>query len=414
MRISEPRLEKTESRIRAVARVEWEDCDRPSGDVVFETDAALAGEFTASPEAFAIVCALQARRDGERRLRIEAPLCPELREGLSRIFLTLNSWFPLRTPAPRVEASEGFRVLPPPPPRAAALVSAGIDSLRLILGNRKTFARDHPYSFVDGLFLYGTVNQRDVSSSAIENLVERQRRCVETACRLAGIRLLPVFIDLSVLGDEREFVLSQGHGARLAAAGHLFHSLSRVSIASSYFAGDLFPWGSHPLIDPLFGSSSLDIRHEGIHRRRQEAVRDLLDWPEILPFVMVCGEAPIDPRLVNCGRCEKCARTMLELDLAGGLEAAVSFPRRDFTAADLDALSPSYSVLTYWQDIAEALGARGRHGLAPAARRLADRAMRHRDWIEERGWKGRVRRFDRLSLGGRLARARNAFRRVQG
>jgi len=413
VRISEPRLEKAESRIRAVAHVEWEDSDRPSGDVVFETEATLAGEFSASPEAFAVVCALQARRDGERRLRIEAPLCPELREGLSRIFLTLDSWFPPRAPAPRVEASGGFRALRPPPPRAAALVSAGIDSLRLILGNRSAFPPGHPHSFLDGLFLYGAVNRRDVPLSAIENLVGRQRRCVDAACRLAGIRLLPVYLDLRVLGDDREFVLSQGHGARLAAAGHLFQSLSRVSIASSYFAGELFPWGSHPLIDPFFGSSSLDIRHEGLHRRRRESVRDLLEWPEILPFVMVCGEAPIDPRQINCGRCEKCARTMLEFDLAGGLEAAVSFPRRDLAAADLDALSPSYSVLAYWQDIAEALNARGRNGLAAAAQRLADRARRHRDWIEERGWKGKFRRFDRVSLGGRLAGARNAVHRIR-
>lgn len=414
MRISEPRLEKTASRIRAVARVEWEDCDRPSGDVAFETEAALAAEFTASPEAFAIVCALQARRDGERRLKIEGPLCPQLRESLSRVFLTLDCWSPLRARAPRIEASGGFRVLPPPPPRAAALVSAGVDSLRLVLGNRKTFPRDHPYSFLDGIFLYGTVNRQGVSPSAIENLVERQRRCVEAACRLAGIRLLPVFIDLNVLGDEREFVLSQGHGARLAAAGHLFHTLSRVSIASSYFAGDLFPWGSHPLIDPFFGSSSLDIRHEGIHRRRQETVRDLLDWPEILPLLMVCGEAPIDPRQINCGRCEKCARTLLELDLAGSLEEATSFPRRALTAEDLDALSPNYSVFTFWRDLTEALGASARNDLAAAAHRVADRAARHRDWLEERGWKGRVRRFDRVSLGGRLAGARNAFRRVRG
>ncbi len=412
MRISAPRLERTQSRVRAVARVEWEDCDRPPGDVVFETEAALAGEFTASPEAFAVVCALQARRDGERRLRIEAPLCPQLREGLSRIFQTLDSWSLRAALAPRVEASGGFRVRHPPPPRAAALVSAGVDSLRLIFGNRRAFPLDHPSSFLDGLYLYGAVNRPNVPASAVENLVGRQRRSVDAACRLAGIRLLPVFIDLNVLGDDREFVLSQGHGARLAAAAHLFHSLSRVSIASSYFAGDLFPWGSHPLIDPFFGSSSLDVRHDGLHRRRRETVRDLLGWPEILPFVMVCGEAPIDSRQPNCGRCEKCARTLLELDLAGGLEAAVSFPRRDFTAEDLDAISPGYWVLTYWRDIAEALAARGRKDLAAAARRVADRARRHRDWLEERGWKGQIRRFDRVSLGGHLAAARNALRRA--
>jgi hypothetical protein len=414
MRISAPRLETIGSRVRAIARVDWEDCDRPGGDVVFETEAAFAGEFTASPEAFAVICALQARRDGERRLRIDAPLCPQLRDGLAQALSILESWFPAVNRSPQIEAAGGFRVLCPPHPRAASLVSGGIDSIRLILGNRRLFPPDHPRFLHDGLYLYGTVHSQNVPRSALENLVERQRRCVEGICRLAGLRLLPVSVDLRVLADDRPFVLSQGHGARLAAVAHLFKSVSRVSIAASFFAGDLFPWGSHPLLDPCFGSSSLEVLHEGIHFRRLESVRALLDWPEVLPLLMVCGEAPIDSDFPNCGRCEKCVRTMLELDVAGGLEAATSFPQRRITVEDIEILSPQFWVPPYWKDLVEPLCASGRRDLVAAVGRLIDRAERHRDWLEEKGLKGRIRRLDRRHLSGRLAAALRALRRIRG
>ena len=394
-----------------MARVEWEDGPRPAGDVIFETASEFAEEFIASPEAFAVVCALQARRDRERRIRVEAPLCPRLREGLDQAFAVLNSWFPTGSPVPRVEAP-AFAVRYPPAARAAVLVSGGVDSARLILANRKALPRRHPRAFRDAIFLYGAVNRADVPPSALANLVERQRRCVEGLCRLTGLRLLPVFLDIEALGDERSFVLGQGHGARLASAGHLFRSLSSVSIASSYFAGELFPWGSHPLLDPCLASSSLEVRHEGIHLRRLEAVRALADRPEALRYLMVCGEAPVDA--VNCGRCEKCLRTLLEIDLAGVLAAATTFPSREIRPDDLDALFPQPSVIPYWRDLARALGEAGRRELSRAADRVAGRAERYRAWVEERGFRGRIRRFDRIHLAGRLTAARRALRRIAG
>lgn len=411
MRIGAPRLESDGSRVRAVARVEWEDCDRPAGNVVFETEAEAAEDFEASPEAFAVICALQARRDGERRLRVEAPLCPQLRDGLDGALSILEWWFPAVNRPTRIEAAGGFRVRRPPSPRAASLVSGGVDSIRLIQDNRRLFPPDHPRSLKDGLFLFGFSNRPDMPRSAQENFVERQRRSVEDVCRLARLRLLPVRVDLNVLGDDRLFVRTQSHGARLAAIGHLFRSLSTASIAASFFAADLFPWGSHPILDPLFGSSSLEVRHEGVWNRRIESVRAILDWPEILPFLMVCGEAPVDKSLLNCGRCEKCVRTLLEFEAVGSPEAAKAFAPREITAADVERLAAEFWVNSYWRDLVEPLRERGRPDLSVAAGRLADRSARHRDWIEERGWKGWLRGIDRRHFQGRLAAASRGFRR---
>src|SRR5258708_33843883 len=229
MRVSDLRRESIGNRVRASARVEWEDCDRPSGDVVFEKESDYAGECEPGAEALAVVPAVQAGRDGERRLRLEAPLCPQLRNGLAQAFSLLEWWFPAADRPPRIEAAGGFRIRPSPRPRAASLVSGGVDSIRLIQANRRLYPRDHPRSLKDGLFLFGLINHPDLPRLSQENLLARQRGCVEAACRIGGMRLLPVSIDINVLHDDRFYNRTQGHGAKLAAIAHVFGSLSTVS-----------------------------------------------------------------------------------------------------------------------------------------------------------------------------------------
>jgi hypothetical protein len=233
---------------------------------------------------------------------------------------------------------------------------------------------------------------------------------VEGASRLLGLRLVPVHVDFRVLGDERNFVLRQGHGARLGSIAHLFASISTVSLASSFFVADLFPWGSHPLLDPCYSSSSVEVRHEGVGFRRLESVRVLRERPDLLQFLIVCSEMPIDERQANCGRCEKCLRTMLELEIAGLRESAISFPPREIFLENLDALSPAFWNLPFWRELVEPLRERGRVDLASAVSRLIERGTRHREWVEETNLKGRVRRFDRRYLGGRLLEMRRRMR----
>jgi hypothetical protein len=125
---------------------------------------------------------------------------------------------------------------------------------------------------------------------------------------------------------------------------------------------------------------------------------------------MVCGEAPVDTGFPNCGRCEKCVRTLLELEISGGRATASAFPPGEITADDLDALAPEFWVHSYWRELIEPLRARGRQDLALAVCRVADRSLRFRDWLEERGWKGWIRGVDRRHLSGRLAGAIRSLR----
>jgi hypothetical protein len=113
-------------------------------------------------------------------------------------------------------------------------------------------------------------------------------------------------------------------GAGLASVGLLLSNvLSRCYIASSHDYKAQVPWGSHPLLDPLWSTEALEFLHDGCEAARARKVKTVAEasWP--LQYLRVCYE---DPSQLNCGRCEKCIRTMLELYVAGALDKSPTFP----------------------------------------------------------------------------------------
>jgi hypothetical protein len=62
--------------------------------------------------------------------------------------------------------------------------------------------------------------------------------------------------------------------------------------------------------------------HDGGRFSRLEKVRDLASWPTAIAALRVCPTRLEDG--ANCGRCEKCLRTRLEL-LAAGIDETSAF-----------------------------------------------------------------------------------------
>ena len=139
------------------------------------------------------------------------------------------------------------------------------------------------------------------------------------------------------------------HGAGLAAVAYALAPVHRkVIIASSYASADLHPWGSPPLLDPLWSTESLEIVHDG-GETRLEKLRGLAGHPEGLALLRVCWENADEN---NCGRCEKCLRTMLELR-ALGVEFTAAFPGR-LTPALVGAQQLNSSSAIYWRQLIDA------------------------------------------------------------
>ena len=76
------------------------------------------------------------------------------------------------------------------------------------------------------------------------------------------------------------------------------------------------PWGSHPLIDNKLSWANIQVFHHDQNLGRQDKIRDLLKnyikTHERYPALRVCYS---QFRELNCGKCEKCLRTITGLVL---------------------------------------------------------------------------------------------------
>jgi hypothetical protein len=345
--------------------------------------------------------ALAAFHHGERRVRVEGRLCPRLRDGLRTALRTLRTWYPHRFPdsEPEIEAGQGFAALRPPPPRAALFLSGGIDSLFALARNRESFPAEHPAAHRDAVFIVGFGTQGgNQATERHENVRARQRSAVEAVAKIARLDLLVVRSNVEVLGEDNEFFLTASHGAHLLAVAHLFpRRVSSVSVAASQDAFEPKPWGSHPMLDNQYATSAIDVIHEGFDLRREERIARIARWKEALPFLMVCTQGPLPDGKRNCGRCEKCLRTMVALLLLDALGPPAPFPH-DIDASWLASIRTRPTKRLFWRQFPEPLRARGREDLAAAVERLVSSLDRLEDWFQDRGWKGKLRRVRRLVL----------------
>lgn len=87
-------------------------------------------------------------------------------------------------------------------------------------------------------------------------------------------------------------------------------------VASSFpYQALSFPYGSNPVTDWMLSSRAFKIVHDGAAFPRLEKMREIAHWPEALQSLRVCWQGQHKDR--NCGRCEKCIRTILNFRIIG-------------------------------------------------------------------------------------------------
>jgi hypothetical protein len=191
-----------------------------------------------------------------------------------------------------------------------AFFSGGVDSFFTALKH------DHEIShlvFVRGYDIFDAQSKRGVSA------LESARR----AAGSLGKQLIEVETNLRVV-TEPFAPWSIAHGPALGAVALLLQSqLRRILIPSSYTYRNLFPWGSHPLLDPLWGTESLEVAHDGTEATRTEKALLVAASDAALQELRVCNK---QWATYNCGICEKCLRTMMNLRLVGALDRCPTLP----------------------------------------------------------------------------------------
>jgi hypothetical protein len=154
------------------------------------------------------------------------------------------------------------------------------------------------------------------------------------------------------------------------------------------------------------------FRHEGAERTRLEKAETLATRPDLLPNLHVCLKTPLESAGRNCGRCEKCLHTQIELLLAGAPAAAAAFPPGALGVEAVCAIPPDPHTIFFWRPLPPRLRQAGRNDLADAIERKLEEMERTRDWVRESGWRGKLRGASIGGFGSALVGMRRAMFRA--
>jgi hypothetical protein len=411
MRISDLRREKGAFGVRLAATCRWEDSDRHPVDLWWDVEGDLGESARPEPDAFLAAAFVPALRHGERRITVEGAVCPLLGTGLRVIGGLLRSWYPSPLPIPDVEPRDGWVApMPRPDGKTAGYLTGGVDSLHLLHSNREDFPADHPSRISHAFWVRGLDYPGEEESSAARSAYERLDGPISEIAGAAGVRLVRITTNLRRLEPDLSFFAHWYLGGALLSGAHLLASrFSAVALGSSWPAERLVPWGTHPLLDVQYGSAAVSVRHEALGISRIEKLARLRGQARSLELLVTCSSAPC-AEAINCGRCTKCVRTLLEMEASGTAAHARSFPPRPVTPETIGSLEFDHGTEYFWGLLVGPLRARGREEIASAIERKIRATVGHRRRVEGHDWTGPIRRFDRDFLGGRL---KTVYRRLR-
>jgi hypothetical protein len=338
----------------ASARLELE------GRVHVVTLRSSGGTVAGNPDPFLALALAPAMAAG-RPLRVEGEVSPVLLAAIPRIQRMLHWGYPELTEVP-VQARSRDEALGARASGVGAFFSGGLDSFYTVLKRRNDFTH---LIFVDGF---------DTPPG-----YQRRRAQVAESVRRAASELGKPLIEVET--DHREFVtdyvaLWPAHYGAIAAAAYLLSSqLGRIyRPGSTNYAEYAFAASGSldHLVTPLWSTDRVDLVYDGFEASRCDKAVLLAQNDVALRWLRVCQTR--DAEGLNCGHCEKCLRTMLNLWAAGSLDGCATLPRR----LDLDAISRlrvGPRQIECWQEILRAVQAsRPDRDVIGAVRRVLGRS----------------------------------------
>lgn len=289
-------------------------------------------------------------------LHIQAPVSRQLLSSVQTIQQIFHKWYPdfavVPVKAQDINDSEHQRAK-----QSAAFFSGGLDSFYTVL---KNLAHIDQLIFVHGF---------DVS---LENETLRGKviQEIRQSAQALGKPLIEVETNLRELGDRYVSWSMHLFGPALASVSLLLgKTISRIYIPSSESFAHLEPCASHPLVDPLWSTEKTEIIHDGGEATRNEKAAFIAHSNTAMRTLRVCWETP--DNAYNCGRCEKCLRTMINLESAGALERCTTFERKLEPAAVANMKIGSNLVLFHVEENLRVLEVSGRNPAVVEALRAA-------------------------------------------
>lgn len=181
-------------------------------------------------------------------------------------------------------------------------------------------------------------------------------RLGDTASKL-GKNLITVKTNLRDFQHDYVNYTHTGFGPILGSVSNLFSPDVGLSLIGSYgLFSELAPHASGPLVDRLWSSSIQSVTHFTPRFSRLDKIRWIAKLnQDCLKNLRVCWKNPEGS--YNCGTCEKCLRTRMELKILNALDIVETFPDSDIRM-DIKLLGdgiPEDDIYTYyfWKEIAD-------------------------------------------------------------
>lgn len=243
-------------------------------------------------------------------LHISPPPGPALANRVGEIVTLLRRWYPGLSPL--IWSATG-NPSPPPKGRGTALFfSGGVDS---------SYSLDLDRARIDTLI---TLVGADVPATETDR-VTRLAATTRAVAQAEGMRHVLITTDIRAVFDSM-IGWVEYHGAVLAAVAHMLgDEIGHALIASSADeATYLRPWGTHPDLDPLWGSETVACVHHALAPRFSKIAR-ILAKPHLMAGLRVC-----DYDDANCGTCPDCVFMLNALAVLDGFDRAPTYDRADF------------------------------------------------------------------------------------
>lgn len=375
MRIENLRCRRHGGEQSLCATIIWENSNRAPFEMHFTIpdSADIALDCVAEP--FLLACCTRAIDRGEERIWCADPVSPGLIDDIHSALSIVLHWgrhiFPhTRIPSIQIPTREYSQ---PKATANAAFYSGGVDSTHLLLKNYIDHGSETAGRITHAIAVYGLdMGKRPESNQefVFNHFLQTSKPFLDSL----NIKIVPLITNLRHLDERLRFFPELSAGFDLAACSMVFSSQFRtVQLAT---AGERLsdtvqvPMSLNPIIPLYLQSAFMQIRSPYVEISRFDRLRLIARNKTAVSALRVCFFS--DDQALNCGKCEKCIRTMLALHLLNS-DASAVFPR-SLQASDIDQISiESETVAAFHEEILNQLKSSSSHELLNAEKNLMRR-----------------------------------------
>lgn len=257
----------------------------------------------------ALVCVLlEAMRRGED-IRLAGHVCPTLLDHLETLQRIWHRWRPALLKTVHISVDQERANAPPSKvQRALFMYSGGVDATFSLMRHASTLSSRNRLDPAAAMLVHGADIPLD-DAAAFQRAVRR----AEPVLNKLGIPLIPMRTNSRALYPNWEDAFGMNIAGCMLAMQNGF--TDGVLASGEPYERVPVRWGSTPLTDALCSTRSMRIIHDGADFDRIEKVDWLAQNVPDLSALRVCWAGPKLGE--NCGRCEKCIRTMLNFWASG-------------------------------------------------------------------------------------------------